>query len=78
MSEIKVGQIYKQTNKLTWRAWEKDIFVVTFVTFHVHAVDTDGITSIVGLDWVKKDCKLIAEYSTWQEAVNSKEFNNGN
>ena len=29
----------------------------------------------VGTKWIKEDCKLIAEYPTWQEAVNSKEFN---
>lgn len=75
MSKIKVGQVYKQKNKPFWRTWKKDIFVVTFVSFLAHTVDTDGVTSIVGLDWIKGDCELIAEYPTWQEAANSKEFN---
>lgn len=74
---IRAGQIYKQKNKPAWREWESDIFVVTFVGFQAYTISCDGITSLAGLDWIKGDCELIAEYDTWQTAVNSKEFKNG-
>ena len=74
--KVKAGQVYKQKDKPEWRKWEADLFVVTFAGFQAHTIDEDGLTEIVGLDWVKRGCDLIAEYPTWQEAVNSKEFNN--
>lgn len=61
---IKVGQIYKEKD---------DIFVVTFANTSggFHAVQNNGrVFSGCGLN--EKD--VIAEYPTWQEAVNSKEF----
>lgn len=74
MSEIKVGQMYKQKEKPYHRKDEADIFSVTFAGFYISVIDIDGVSSIVGRDWIEGDCELIAEYPTWQEAVNSKEF----
>ena len=71
---IKVGQIYKQKEKPDWRKDEAAIFSITFVGFYISIIDTDGVSSIVSRDWVEGDCELVAEYPTWQEAVNSKEF----
>lgn len=62
---IKEGQIYKEKD---------EIFAITYATStgNYHAVKTDGkVFSGFGLS----QSDLIAEYPTWQEAVNSKEFN---
>lgn len=61
---IKVGQVYKE---------QEDIFVITFANTSggYHAIKNSGkVFSGVGLD----EKYIIAEYPTWQEAVNSKEF----
>lgn len=61
---IKVGQIYRE---------KEDIFVITFANTSggYHAIKNNGkVFSGVGLD----EKNIIAEYPTWQEAVNSKEF----
>lgn len=71
---IKVGQIYKHNNS---------VLVVTFVNLsfvsrkQVQLINKNGFT----LSWIYAKAQkylldLIAEYPTWQEAVNSKEFNN--
>jgi hypothetical protein len=75
MSKIKVGQIYKGS---------EGIYVVTYIWSSVTdneeyfcSIDTNGIAdgfTLVRL--AEGNHKLIAEYPTWQEAVNSKEFNN--
>lgn len=75
---IKVGQIYKQLTKPYWRKNEAEIIVITNVGFGVTIIDTDGLAYGVGDTWIKGDCLLIAEYDTWQEAVNSKEFRGEN
>lgn len=65
---IKVGQIYESTVLggelvVTWIREDKT---------EVHLIRNDGFFFIAkGLD---SDFKFIAEYPTWQEAVNSKEF----
>lgn len=70
---IKSGQIYKNKNL---------IYAVTFVGIgfknkqQVQVITSRGFT----LGWSYSKAKryggeLIAEYPTWQEAVNSKEFN---
>ena len=47
-----------------------------FCIFIVCIIYKDGtVYRGVGTKWIKEDCKLITEYSAWQEAVNSKEFN---
>ena len=74
---IKVGQVWKEKKLPSWRKNDSDVFVVTTVSFNkLSIVYNDGTTDYVTTDWVGGDCELIAEYPTWQEAVNSKEFNN--
>lgn len=69
---IKVGQIYS-TGLLKW--------VVTHISdypkYWAMLIKNDGV--VAGMYYekdedVEKQGKLIAEYPTWQEAVNSKEF----
>lgn len=69
---IKVGQIYKSKNL---------IYAVTFVgigfknSHQVQAITPRGFTLGWSYSKAKRYCgELIAEYQTWQEAVNSKEF----
>lgn len=69
---IKVGQIYKQR--------DNDIFVVTYINNSklVCMLYTDGSIRMDFTDslnqYIKYRCEFLAEYPTWQEAVNSKEF----
>lgn len=71
---IKVGQIYKQK--------DYDTFVVTYINKSklVSMIYTDGSQRLDFTNslrrFIQDYCELIAEYPTWQEAVNSKEFNN--
>lgn len=71
---IKVGQIYKYTTKPRLR------FVITQSyddETRFDYIHNDGVT--YGYVWendVLYKTKLISEYPTWKEAVNSKEFNN--
>lgn len=67
---IKVGQIY--FNK---RIEVK--LVITFVSNKENLCDwvtEEGKTCTDKCDWILLTSELIAEYPTWQEAVNSKEF----
>lgn len=72
---IKVGQIYTDgENKYVvthiWSSvWNsKDYF---------ESINTDGeVRCDNSATYAEQNDKLIAEYPTWQEAVNSKEFNN--
>lgn len=68
---IKVGQIYKQPNNI--------LFVVSYTNENdneYHILYNDGYTA--SYYYNETTClsfdTLIAEYPTWQEAVNSKEF----
>lgn len=74
---IKAGQIYKEKRLPSWRKNDEDMFVVCNVEYNISVVYNDGKTDYVGWEWIKEDCELIAEYPTWQEAVNSKEFKVG-
>lgn len=74
---IKVGQIYKEKKLPNWRKHASDMFVVSNAYYNISVIYNDGKTDVVGWEWIRDDCELIAEYSTWQQAVNSKEFNNG-
>lgn len=68
---IKVGQIYKPKNN------EDAIFVVTRAEEAVgcyYIIWDDGSANYHNIN--EEKIELIAEYPTWQEAVNSKEFNN--
>ncbi len=73
MSKIKVGQIYGHRH-----AGENIIIVVTKIKVNgiFYCIKNNGT---VGCRWRSHfdNYDLIAEYPTWQEAVNSKEFNNG-
>lgn len=74
---IKEGQIYTEKKLPNWRKHASDTFVVTNAYYNISVIYRDGKTDVVGWEWIRDDCKLIAEYPTWQQAVNSKEFNNG-
>lgn len=73
LQKIKVGRIFKQTNG--------EIFVISNEKGgHYSVIYNDGYattykTTDGNLPFILD--KLIAEYPTWQEAVNSKGFNNG-
>lgn len=66
MSEIKVGQIYKTKKSLIIITRVKDCNT-SFINHKGYAETTPALL-------VKSNLKLLAEYPTWQEAVNSKEF----
>ena len=73
---IKVGQIYKEKELPYLRKHESNIFVISSIDFTACIIYKDGtVYRGIGIKWIKEDCKLITEYPTWQEAVNSKEFN---
>lgn len=79
--KIKAGQIYKESR------W---VYVVTHIENgcfknmnRVFLILSNGSMMIEKVETFElevelKEVELIAEYPTWQEAVNSKEFNNGN
>lgn len=70
---IKVGQIYKTDVTET-------MFVITYIcgdyTYFVTNVGyaNERKKSLVEQDIIENFIKLIVEYDTWQEAVNSPEF----
>ena len=69
---IKVGQIYNIPYLggkvvVTWIRADKTEF---------NMVRNDGFFFVSKGLWVSNDAKLIAEYPTWQEAVNSEYFKN--
>lgn len=71
---IKEGQIYKAYNGF--------IFAITLVkkdinyNTEIHFITPSGLTIQAKNDFGGLQVNLIAEYPTWQKAVNSKEFNN--
>ena len=69
---IKVGQIYK--SNLTFA-----IRVITFIDdSEVSLIHPDGYVDRWTFDDIANtNWELLAEYPTWQEAVNSKEFKVG-
>ena len=75
---IKAGQVYKDKNIPYWRINKPSVFVITqnrdptSTLFPI--ILTDGSIEFCGGRYIEEDCDLIAEYPTWQEAVNSKEF----
>lgn len=72
MSKIKVGQIYRYTDY--YLQTEQTIAVTYLFRFVACCLAYDGETLHLPLSNFE-DYTLIAEYPTWQEAVNSKEFN---
>ena len=68
---MNVGQIYynEKINKT---------LVITFVDdIYCSWVTSEGKVCTDKQSWVLKCCKPVAQYPTWQEAVNSNEFNVG-
>ena len=75
--EVKVGQIYREKQLPTWRKYDCDTFVITHINHQsTNVVYKDGTTDYIGKYFIDNDCEFIAEYTTWREAVNSKEFRN--
>lgn len=75
---IRVGQIYKG------KEWVGEVLVITKThkfgqqeLYDYIYQDGSAVAQDYDMD-IELGRKLIAEYPTWQEAVNSKEFNNGN
>lgn len=77
---IKVGQIYQEPNKYGIK------YVITRVRSHnngvvrryYHVICNDGYVFDELFETDIEQAKLIAEYPTWKEAVNSKEFKGEN
>lgn len=76
MAMIKVGQIYKITRHRFGHI--NNIIAITRISDRrVDAIRTDGAAYKKSLDdLLYGKCYLIAEYPTWQEAVNSEYFKN--
>lgn len=66
MSKIKVGQMYRSCITNT-------IYVVSNMINGISVIFSDGSCGRT-LERLIREADLIAEYPTWQEAVNSKEF----
>lgn len=70
---IKVGQIYKTKRGNIWCVIKVDL-LKSPMSF-VYLIESGGFTDEMMKKKVEEELSLIAEYPTWQEAVNSKEFN---
>lgn len=72
---IKVGQIYTNgeykyaVTKIWTNVWDSQKYFDSINTFGDTCFDNSA-------RYAEENDKLIAEYPTWQEAVNSKEFKN--
>lgn len=71
---IKVGQVYNS---------DEGIFTISKLWVNIsededmaYVIYNDGCSDCWSHRFISKYSKLLAEYPTWQEAVNSKEFNN--
>lgn len=68
-NKIKVGQIYKTSSGSR--------YIITYMgIYNIYLLYDDGYSMEYSISSMNKnyDDKLIAEYPTWQEAVNSQEF----
>lgn len=66
---IKEGQIYREKEPAFFRD-KCDIFAITYNLFtNCDVVYKNGKVAHVGLDWIRRDCELIREFETWQEAI---------
>ena len=71
----KVGQVYKM---LDGPFMGGTIFAITNEgAIRYHTITNNGTVEYVSRDFIDcgGDCILLAEYPTWQQAVNSPEFN---
>ena len=77
---IKVGQIYKDCNDRIYIITKKHSDIIVSknkITCKYNVILQDGeVYDDFTEDEVLNSLELIAEYPTWNEAVNSKEFNN--
>ena len=71
---IKVGQIYKTSQENVWCVIRQDDSKSPYS--YVYLILPNGYVDRLWKKTLKEELKLIAEYPTWQEAVNSKEFKN--
>ncbi len=72
---IKVGQVYYNADAgryIVTRLW----FDAVVDRCRIDCVYEDGTTNDYSTWYAEQYHELIAEYPTWQEAVNSKEFKN--
>ena len=72
MSNVKAGQIYKVF-------LENDVWTLLVITHAdeglIDTINTVGVTDTLSPDMLPHQrWELIAEYPTWNQAVNSKEF----
>lgn len=77
--EIKVGQIWYDrifgtTFTVVFVPDERDIRIYQDKVNVIHRNGCVGFLKINDIRW--KICQLVAEYKTWNDAVNSKEFKN--
>lgn len=70
MAMIKVGQIYLSKKNIPMA-----VTSVSFKKVYVYR-GVHGVYGYARVNFERYNFKLIAEYPTWQEAVNSKEFKN--
>lgn len=71
---MKVGQIYLNNDKPTWRKNESKIFVITNI-FNTKGFASiiwqDGQVDHVSKEWINGDCTFLNEFAAWQDAINS-------
>lgn len=70
---IRVGQIYETNGGNIWCVIK--VYLAESPTSFVYLIEPGGYVERLWVKTVEEELSLIAEYSTWQEAVNSKEFN---
>ena len=68
---VKVGQIYSYVDD--YSQIECKICVTFVLRFTAFGISSSGVTYDEGISFYE-DLPLIAEYPTWQQAVNSPEF----
>lgn len=72
LNQVKVGQIYMLI--LDWDVWS--IITVTNIDEGIiHTINREGFTETYSSDSFDENCyKLLKEYPTWIDALNSEEF----
>lgn len=77
IKQVKIGQIYKGNEGIfTITSYYDDTDYMGEGNYFFDLIYTNGKTECWQDAEDIKDYELIAEYPTWQEAVNSKEFRN--
>ena len=65
---VKVGQVY-YNEKI-----EQPLVITCVDELYCSWITAEGKVCTDEKTWIEKSCVLLAEYQTWMEAVNSKEF----